>query len=46
VRLPLSPPGRLAEEDRGLFATPEDVEGFRELASRICIGNHVRSLLA
>jgi len=45
VRLPLSPPGELAEEEKGLFATPEDAEGFRDLASRICIGNHVRSLL-
>jgi len=45
VRLPLSRPGELAEEESGLFAPPEDVEGFRELASRICSGNHVRSLL-
>ena len=46
VRRPLSRPGELAEEEKGLFATPEDVEGFGELANRICSGNHVRSLLA
>jgi carbonic anhydrase len=45
VRMPLARRGELAEEERGLFAPPEDVEGFRELASRICSGNHVRSLL-
>jgi len=45
VRLPLSPPGELAEEERGSFATPEDAEGFRRLANRICHGNLVRSLL-
>jgi carbonic anhydrase len=45
VRLRLSPPGELAEEERGLFATPEDAEGFRRLANRICSGNLVRSLL-
>jgi len=45
VRMPLARRGELAVEERGLFAPPEDVEGFRDLASRICSGNHVRSLL-
>ena len=36
----------VAAEESGLFVPPEDVEGFRELASRICSGNHVGSLLA
>ena len=38
VRLPLSPPSELAEEEQGLFTPPEDVEGFRQLALRICSG--------
>jgi carbonic anhydrase len=45
VRLPLSPPGELTEEEKGLFAPPEDVEGFRQLALRICSGKLVQSLL-
>lgn len=45
VRLPLSPPGKLTEEEKGLFAPPEDVEGFRHLAIRICSGRLVQSLL-
>lgn len=46
VRLPLSCLAEVAAEESGLFVPPEDVEGFRELASRICSGNHVGSLLA
>ena len=46
VGLPLSCLADLAAEESGLFVPPEDVEGFRELASRICSGNHVGSLLA
>jgi len=45
VRLPLSPQGELAEEEKGLFAPPENVEGFRQLTHRICSGKLVRSLL-
>jgi len=45
VRLPLSPPGELTEEEQGLFAPPEDVEQFRQLARRICSGRLVQSLL-
>jgi carbonic anhydrase len=45
VRLPLSPPGELTEEEQGLFSPPEDVEGFRQLALRICRGKLVQSLL-
>jgi carbonic anhydrase len=45
VRLPLSLPGELTDEDQGLFAPPDDVEGFRELALRICSGKMVQSLL-
>jgi carbonic anhydrase len=43
VRLPLSSPGELTEEEKGLFAPPEDVEGFRQLALRICSGKLVQS---
>jgi carbonic anhydrase len=45
VRLPLSLPGELTEEEQGLFMPPEDVEGFRQLALRICSGKLVQSLL-
>jgi carbonic anhydrase len=45
VRLPLSPPGELGEEEKGLFAPPEDVEGFRQLTHRICSCRLVQSLL-
>jgi len=45
VRLPLSPPGELAEEEKGLFAPPENVEEFRQLTHRICSGKLVRGLL-
>ena len=46
VRLPLSPPGEITEEEQGLFAPPEDVEQFRQLAIRICSGRLVQSLLS
>jgi carbonic anhydrase len=46
VRLPLSPPGQLTEEEKGLFAPPEDAEGFRQLANRICSGELIKSLMA
>jgi len=45
VRLPLSPPGELTEEEKGLFLPPENAEGFRQLAHRICSGKLVKSLL-
>ena len=45
VRLPISPPGGITDEERGLFAAPEDVEGFRQLALRVCGGNLVRGYL-
>ena len=45
VRLPLSPPGEITEEEQGLFAPPEDVEQFRQLAIRICSSRLVQSLL-
>ncbi|HTD56748.1 MAG TPA: carbonic anhydrase [Silvibacterium sp.] len=45
VRLPLSPATEATEEERGLFEPPEDVEGFRQLALRICSGKQVKSLL-
>jgi carbonic anhydrase len=45
VRLPLSPPGEITEEEKGLFAPPEDVEGFRALALHICSGKLVQKLL-
>lgn len=46
VRLPLSLPGHLTEEEKGLFAPPEDAEGFRQLAARICSGELVKSHMA
>ena len=46
VRLPLSLPGQLSEEEKGLFAPPEDAAGFRQIALRICKGQLVRSLMA
>jgi carbonic anhydrase len=45
VRLPLSPATEVTEEEKGLFEPPEDVEGFRQLALRICSGKLVKSLL-
>jgi len=46
IRLPLSLPGELTEEEQGLFAPPEDVEQFRQLARRICSGRLVQSLVS
>jgi carbonic anhydrase len=46
VRLPLSPPGELTDEEQGLFAPPENIEEFRQLALRICGSKLVRSLLS
>jgi carbonic anhydrase len=46
VRLPLSPPGQVSDEETGLFAPPEDADGFRELARRICGGKLVETLLS
>jgi carbonic anhydrase len=45
VRLPLSLPGEVTEEEKGLFSPPEDVQGFRDLALKICSGKLVQSLL-
>jgi carbonic anhydrase len=45
VGLPLSLPGEIREEEKGLFVPPEDVEGFRALSLRICGGKLVQSLL-
>ena len=45
VRLPLSPPGELTAEEKGLFTPPKDIDGFRELGLRICSGKLVRRLL-
>jgi carbonic anhydrase len=45
VRLPLSRPGELTEEEQGLFAPPDNVEDFRQLARRICGGRLVQSIL-
>ena len=45
VRLPLSPPGEITEEEKGLFTPPDDVEGFRQLSLRICNSPLVRKLL-
>jgi carbonic anhydrase len=45
VKLPVSLPGEITEEEQGLFAPPEDAQEFRELAHRICSGTLVRSLL-
>jgi carbonic anhydrase len=45
VRLPMSPPGQTTDEELGLFAPPEDIDGFRELSATICRGSLIRSLL-
>ena len=45
VRLPLSRPGKITEEEKGLFDPPEDEEGFHKLAEQICGGELVRSFL-
>ncbi|HEY1896414.1 MAG TPA: carbonic anhydrase [Terracidiphilus sp.] len=45
VRLPLSRAGELTEEETGLFAPPQDVEGFRQLSRKICGAALVRSVL-
>ncbi len=45
VRLPLSPPGAITEEEKGLFEPPADEEGFHKLAEHICGGELVRSFL-
>ncbi len=45
VRLPISPPDQLTEEEKGLFLPPEDETGFSELALRICSGKLLQSLL-
>ena len=45
VRLPLSPATDVSDEEKGLFEPPEDVEGFRQLALRICNGKLMKSML-
>lgn len=45
VRLPLSPPNELTPAEKNLFAPPEDVEGFRQLATRVGSGRSVQRLL-
>jgi carbonic anhydrase len=45
VRLPLSPSDELTEEEKGLFPPPEDERGFTELATKICRGKLIQSLL-
>lgn len=45
VRLSLPPSGELTEKEKGLFTPPEDAEGFRQLALRICTGGFVQSLI-
>jgi carbonic anhydrase len=45
VRLPISPPAEITEEEMGLFVPPDDVEGFRQLARRICGGKFVKNLV-
>jgi carbonic anhydrase len=45
VRLPLSHPGNISEEEKGLFAPPENEAGFHELGEQICRGELVVNLL-
>jgi len=45
VRLPFSPPAQITEEEKGLFAPPENVDDFRELARTVCDGRFVHALL-
>ena len=35
----------LTEEEKGLFAPPQDVDGFRQLAQRVCAGKLVQKLM-
>jgi carbonic anhydrase len=46
VRLPLSLPGALTEDEIGLFAPPKSAEEFRELSIRVCSGSLVAKHLA
>lgn len=45
VRMPLSPPGELTDEEKGLFVPPEDAEGFRLLSRRVCGSKLIQSIL-
>jgi hypothetical protein len=45
VRLPLSLPDTMTDDEKGLFPPPENEEGFHQLAERICGGELVRSFL-
>jgi len=45
VRLPLSLPGYTTDEEVGLFAPPENIDEFRDLARMICSGPLIRSQL-
>jgi carbonic anhydrase len=46
VRLPLSPNSELADEEQCLITPPEDVDGFRQLADRVCGSKLVRRHLS
>jgi hypothetical protein len=43
---PLSSPDEITEEGIGLFGPPDDVEGFRQLALRLCGGKLIQRLVA
>jgi carbonic anhydrase len=45
VRLPISHPDALTSEEKGLFTPPDDIDGFRVLATSICRGPLIQSLL-
>jgi carbonic anhydrase len=45
VRMPLSVTARITEEEKGLFAPPEDADDFRELALRLCGSGLTQELL-
>jgi carbonic anhydrase len=45
VRLPMSQPGGLTQEEIGLFEPPDSAEGFRALALYVCRGKMVQKHL-
>jgi hypothetical protein len=46
IRLPISPAGDITEEEKGLFPPPIDEDGFGELATRICRGKLIQTMLS
>ena len=45
VRMPLSPPRHITEDEKGLFPPPENEEAFHKLAEQLCTGPLIQTLL-